>query len=155
MGEVVIFGVDLAKSVFQVHGAGSNGAVLLRRELRRSQVLPFLVEQPVCTVVMEVCASTHQWARAIGAFRHDVRLIPAAYVKPFVKRQNDASDAEAITEAATCATIRFVAARTEAQQSSAMAYRTRDLFVRQRMQTISRFHCLIDRRTAEGSPLHF
>lgn len=138
MGEVIIIGVDLAKSVFQLHGAGADGTVVFRRKLRRSQVLPFFAEQPVCTVAMEACASAHHWARAIGAFGHDVKLIPPAYVKPFVKRQkNDASDAEAITEAATRATMRFVAVKTEAQQSSAMAYRTRDLFVRQRTQTIN------------------
>lgn len=137
MGEVSIIGVDLAKNVFQVHGAAVDGSVVFRRKLRRGQILAFFAEQPACTVAMEACASAHYWARAIGDFGHVVKLIPPAYVKPFVKRQkSDAIDAEAIAEAAVRATMRFVSVRTEAQQASAMAYRTRDLFVRQRTQAI-------------------
>jgi transposase len=138
MVEVSVIGVDLAKNVFQVHGAAADGSVVFRRKLRRGQVLSFFAEQPVCTVAMEACASAHYWARAIGEFGHTVKLIPPAYVKPFVKRQkSDATDAEAIAEAAARATMRFVAVRTEAQQASAMVYRTRDLFVRQRTQAIN------------------
>jgi transposase len=138
MNEVSIIGLDLAKNVFQVHGAAANGAVVFRRKLRRSQILSFFAAKPACTVAMEACASAHHWARAIGDLGHDVKLIPPAYVKPFVKRQkSDATDAEAIAEAATRATMRFVAVKTEPQQASAMAYRARDLFVRQRTQTIN------------------
>lgn len=138
MVEVSVIGVDLAKNVFQVHGAAADGSVVFRRKLRRGQVLSFFAEQPVCTVAMEACASAHYWARAIGEFGHTVKLIPPAYVKPFVKRQkSDATDAEAIAEAAARATMRFVAVRTEVQQASAMVYRTRDLFVRQRTQAIN------------------
>ncbi len=138
MVEVSVIGVDLAKNVFQVHGAAADGSVVFRRKLRRGQVLSFFAEQSVCTVAMEACASAHYWARAIGEFGHTVKLIPPAYVKPFVKRQkSDATDAEAIAEAAARATMRFVAVRTEAQQASAMVYRTRDLFVRQRTQAIN------------------
>lgn len=138
MSEVSIIGMDLAKNVFQVHGAATDGSVVFRRKLRRSQVLSFFAEQPTCTVAMEACASAHHWARAIGGLGHTVKLIPPAYVKPFVKRQkSDLTDAEAIAEAAARATMRFVAVKTEAQQASAMAYRARDLFVRQRTQTIN------------------
>jgi transposase len=101
MGEVSTIGLDLAKSVFQAHGADASGAVLFRRKLRRDQVLAFFASQPRCLVAMEACAGGHYWAREIGALGHEVRLIPPAYVKPFVKRQkNDMADAEAICEAA-------------------------------------------------------
>jgi transposase len=123
MNEVSIIGLDLAKNVFQVPGAAANGAVFFRRKPRRGQVLPFFAAKPASTVAMEACASAHHWARAIGDLGHTVKLIPPAYVKPFVKRQkNDATDAEAIAEAVARATMRFVAVKTEARQSSAMAY---------------------------------
>jgi len=138
MKEVSIIGLDLAKNVFQAHGASADGSVVFRRKLSRGQLLKFFAEQPCCTVAMEACASAHHWARAIGSLGHAVKLIPPAYVKPFVKRQkNDAADAEAIAEAAGRPTMRFVAPKTEAQQAAAMAYRTRDLLVRQRTQTIN------------------
>jgi transposase len=128
----------LAKNVFQAHGAGSDGSVVFRRRLSRQQVLTFFAGQPCCTVAMEACASAHYWGRAMAALGHEVKLIPPAYVKPFVKRQkNDAADAEAITEAASRATMRFVAVKTEVQQAAAMAYRTRDLLVRQRSQIVN------------------
>src|ERR687889_750647 len=92
MGEVSTIGEDLAKSVFQVHGADASGAVLFRKKLRRHQVLTFFAAQPRCTVAMEACGSAHHWAREIGRLGHTIRLIPPAYVKPFVKRQkNDAA----------------------------------------------------------------
>ncbi len=138
MTELSIIGLDLAKSVFHAHGAGADGSVIFRRRLTRQQVLKFFAAQPRCVVAMEACASAHHWARVIGALGHEVKLIPPAYVKPFVKRQkNDAADAEAIVEAASRATMRFVAVKTEVQQAAAMAYRTRDLLVRQRTQTVN------------------
>ncbi|MCE6967123.1 IS110 family transposase, partial [Cereibacter sphaeroides] len=138
MVEVSIIGLDLAKNVFQAHGAAPDGSVVFRRKLSRLQVLQFFTEQPHCTVAMEACASAHYWARAIASLGHEVKLIPPAYVKPFVKRQkNDMADAEAIAEAATRPTMRFVAVKSEQQQAMAMAYRTRDLLVRQRTQTIN------------------
>ncbi len=138
MVEVSIIGLDLAKNVFQAHGAASDGSVVFRRKLSRLQVLKFFAEQPRCKVAMEACASAHHWARAIAGLGHAVLLIPPAYVKPFVKRQqNDMADAEAIAEAATRPTMRFVAVKSEAQQAAAMAYRTRELLVRQRTQTVN------------------
>ena len=138
MGEVSIIGLDLAKNVFQAHGAGADGSVIFRRKLSRAQLLKFMAAQSPCVVAMEACASSHHWSRAIGSLGHEVRLIPPAYVKPFVKRQkNDMADAEAIAEAASRPTMRFVAVKSEAQQAAAMAYRTRDLLVRQRTQTIN------------------
>jgi transposase len=102
MGEVGIVGLDLAKNVFQAHGSGADGSVMFRRKLSRAQPLKFLAAQPPCVVAMEACASVPHWGRAIGDLGHEVRLIPLAYVKPFVKRQkNDMADAEAIAEAAS------------------------------------------------------
>jgi transposase len=138
MDQVSIIGLDLAKRVFQAHGARADGRVAFRRKLGRSQVLAFLAKQPRCIVAMEACASAHHWGRAIRDLGHEVRLIPPVYVKPFVKRQkNDAADAEAIAEATTRPTMRFVAVKTEEQQARAMVFRTRDLFVRQRTQLIN------------------
>jgi transposase len=138
MGEVSTIGVDLAKSVFQVHGADTSGAVLFRRKLRRHQVLTFFAAQPPCTVAMEACASSHHWAREITKLGHTVRLISPAYVKPFVKRQkNDAADAEAICEAAQRPTMRFVAPKSEQAQAAAIVFRARDLLVKQRTQIIN------------------
>jgi len=118
MEEVSIIGLDLAKNVFQAHGAAPDGSVVFRRKLSRGQVLKFFASQPNCTVAMEACAGAHHWARAIGALGHQVRLIAPGYVKPFVKRQkNDTADAEAIAEAALRPTMRFVAPKTEAQQA--------------------------------------
>jgi transposase len=138
MGEVSTIGVDLAKSVFQVHGADASGAVLFRKKLRRHQVLTFFAAQPRCTVAMEACGSAHHWAREIGRLGHGVRLIPPAYVKPFVKRQkNDAADAEAICEAAQRPTMRFVVPKSEQAQAAAVVFRARDLLVKQRTQIIN------------------
>jgi transposase len=138
MGEVSTIGVDLAKNVFQVHGADASGAVLFRRKLRRHQVLAFFSSQPPCTVAMEACSSSHHWAREITKLGHTVRLISPAYVKPFVKRQkNDAADAEAICEAAQRPTMRFVAPKSEQAQAAAVVFRARDLLVKQRTQIIN------------------
>jgi transposase len=157
MNEVSIIGLDLAKNVFQAHGAGADGSVVFRRKLSRGQLLKFLGEQPSCVVAMEACASAHHWGRAIGDLGHEIRLIPPAYVKPFVKRQkNDMADAEAIAEAASRPTMRFVAVKSEAQQAAAMAYRTRDLLVRQRTQTINavRAHLAEQGIVAPVGPAH-
>lgn len=139
MSEVNIIGVDLAKNVFQVHGARVDGSVAYRKKLSRAQFMPFLAEQPQCTVAMEACATAHSWGREIGQqLGHEVKLIPPQYVKPFVKRQkNDRADAEAITEAAVRPTMRFVEVKTVEQQSRAMLFRSRQMFVAQRTQTIN------------------
>ncbi len=138
MEEISTVGLDLAKHVFQAHGADSSGAVVVRKRLRRDQVLTFFAALPPCTVAMEACAGGHYWGREIAKLGHTVKLIAPAYVKPFVKRQkNDASDAEAICEAAQRPTMRFVAVKSEEAQASAMVFRTRDLRVRQRTQAIN------------------
>lgn len=138
MGEVSIIGLDLAKSVFQAHGAAADGSVVFRRKLSRVQLLRFLAEQPPCVVAMEACASAHHWGRKIGELGHVVRLIAPAYVKPFVKRQkNDAADAEAIAEAASRPTMRFVAVKSVKKQAAGLTFKTRDLLVQQRTQAIS------------------
>ena len=138
MEEVSTIGLDLAKHVFQAHGACASGAVVFRKKLRRDQVLAFFAGQPRCVVAMEACASAHHWARTIRELGHEVRLIPPAYVKPFVKRQkNDMADAEAICEAAQRPTMRFVAVKSEAKQASSVIFRTRDLLVGQRTQIIN------------------
>jgi transposase len=138
MSKAQTIGLDLAKHVFQAHGADENGEVVFRNRLRRDKVLAFFATQPTCLVAMEACAGAHHWAREIGKLGHDVKLIPAPYVKPFVKRQkNDMADAEAICEAAQRPTMRFVAVKSEAQQASAVVFRARDLLVRQRTQTIN------------------
>ena len=138
MEQVNIIGIDLAKRTFQLHGVRGDGGVAFRRKLSRQKLLTFLAEQPRCVVAMEACGSAHHWGRAIGDLGHEVRLIPPIYVKPFVKRQkNDAADAEAIAEAASRPTMRFVAVKNEAQQARAMLFRTRDLLVRQRTQLIN------------------
>jgi len=138
MTEVSMIGLDVAKSTFQAHGAAADGSVVVRRKLRRGQVMAFLARQPRCTVAMEACATAHFWGRSIQELGHEVRLVPPVYVKPFVQRQkNDAADAQAIAEAASRPTMRFVAVKSEGQQARAMALRTRDLLVRQRTQTIN------------------
>lgn len=138
MEKVSIIGLDLAKRSFQAHGALAEGGVAFRKKLSREKVLAFFAEQPGCIVAMEACGSAHHWGRAIRDLGHEVRLIPPIYVKPFVKRQkNDAADAEAIAEAASRPTMRFVAVKTEEQQARAMLFRTRDVLVRQRTQLIN------------------
>ncbi|MEO5613452.1 MAG: IS110 family transposase [Cypionkella sp.] len=138
MSEVTIIGIDLAKRVFQVHGACSDGSVAFRKKLSRSQVLAFFTQQSRCVVAMEACATAHGWGRELERLGYEVRLIPPVYVKPFVKRQkNDAADAEAIVEAALRPTMRFVAVKTEDQQARAMLFRTRQMFVGQRTQLIN------------------
>ncbi len=138
MERVSIIGLDLAKRSFQAHGARGGGSVAFRKKLSREKVLTFLAGQPRCIVAMEACGSAHHWGRAIRDLGHEVRLIPPAYVKPFVKRQkNDDAGAEAIAEAASRPTMRFVAVKTDEQQARAMLFRARDLLVRRRTQLIN------------------
>jgi transposase len=138
MEKTTTIGIDLAKRVFQLHGATADGRPVLRKKVSRAQLLSFLAKQPRAIVAMEACATAHGWGRAIQELGHEVRLIPPIYVKPFVRRQkNDAADAEAITEAASRPTMRFVAVKTEEQQARSMIFRTRDLLVRQRTQLVN------------------
>ena len=138
MDNASIIGIDISKRSFQVHGATSDGAPVLRRKLSRAKVLEFLASQPPCLVVMETCGGAHYWGREIQRLGHEVRLIAPIYVKAFAKRQkSDARDAAAIVEAAQRPTMRFVRVKTEEVQARAMVYRTRALLVRQRTQTIN------------------
>src|SRR5471032_1875483 len=138
MQEVTTIGLDIAKSVFQVHGVDAIGKVVIRRQLKRRHVLSFFQKLPPCLVGIEACASSHHWSRELKALGHTVRLMPPAYVKPYVKRQkNDAADAEAICEAVTRANMRFVATKTPEQQSCLMLHRTRHLFIRQQTAVIN------------------
>ena len=138
MEHATIIGIDLAKRSFQLHGTRADGSVAFRKKLSRDRLLEFVASHPPCIVAMEACASSHHWGREIGKLGHEVKLVPPIYVKPFVKRQkNDAADAEAICEAASRPTMRFVAVKTQEQQAQGMLFRTRDLLVRQRTQTIN------------------
>lgn len=138
MGQAITMGLDIAKHVFQVHGVDASGSVVVRRKLRRSEVLTFFEQAEPCLVGIEACATAHHWARAIGALGHEVRLMPASYVKPYVKRQkNDMTDAEAICEAVTRPTMRFVPVKSVEQQSVLSLHRARDLLIRQRTGLIN------------------
>jgi transposase len=138
VGQTTTIGLDIAKHIFQAHGADAAGHVVFRKRLTRDKLLGFFAAQPTCVVAMEACAGAHYWARELGALGHTVRLIPPAYVKPFVKRQkNDAADAEAICEAAQRPTMRFVPVKDEAQQANGVLFRVRDLLVHQRTQCIN------------------
>jgi transposase len=121
-------GLDIAKNVFHAHGADERGAMVFSRKLTRSKLLDFFACQAACVVALEACDGAHRWARELQAMGHEVRLIPPAYVKPFVKRnKNDAIDAEAICEAAQRPGMRFVAVKSEEQQAAGLVFRTRDL----------------------------
>ena len=138
MQTITTIGLDIAKSVFQVHGVAAEGKVIVRRQLKRRYVLTFFQKLPPCRVGIEACASSHYWSRELQALGHTVRLMPPAYVKPYVKRQkNDSADAEAICEAVTRANMRFVATKTTEQQSCLMLHRTRHLFIRQQTAVIN------------------
>jgi transposase len=138
MQAITTIGLDIAKSVFQIHGVDAAGNVIVRRQLKRRHVLPFFQKLPPCLVGIEACASSHHWSRELQALGHTVRLMPPAYVRPYVKRQkNDAADAEAICEAVTRANMRFVATKTPEQQSGLMLHRTRHLFIRQQTAVIN------------------
>jgi transposase len=136
--KISIVGLDLAKNVFQVHGIDEGGAVVVRRALRRRQVLPFFRKLDPCLIGIEACGTSHHWARELIGLGHEVKLMPPAYVKPYVKRnKTDAADAEAIAEAVTRPTMRFVAVKTPEQQSVLALHRTRDLLIRQRTQLVN------------------
>ncbi len=138
MQTVTTIGLDIAKSVFQVHGIDAEDRVIIRRQLKRRYVLAFFQKLPSCLVGIEACASSHHWSRELKALGHTVRLMPPAYVKPYVKRQkNDATDAEAICEAVTRPNMRFVPTKTPEQQSCLMLHRTRHLFIRQQTAVIN------------------
>ncbi len=135
MNQVVTIGLDIAKSVFQLHGVDAAGAVLLRKRLSRSRMLSFFEKLAPCLIGMEACGSAHYWGRELTRLGHDVRLMPPSYVKPYVKRQkNDAADAEAICEAVARPSMRFVPIKAPEQQSLMVVRRTRSILTRQRTQ---------------------
>jgi transposase len=135
MGDVTTIGLDIAKSVFQVHGIDADGAAVLRQRLTRGRMLKFFAKLPPCLIGIEACASSHYWARELIGLGHEVKLMPAQYVKPYVKRgKNDAADAEAICEAVTRPTMRFVGIKSPEQQSAMMLHRVRLILSRQRTQ---------------------
>ena len=138
MQQITTIGLDLAKQVFQIHGAEADGSAVTSQKLRRASVLDFFKKLSPCLVGMEACGGAHYWAREIAKFGHDVRLVPPSYVKPFVKRgKTDAADAEAICEAVVRKTMRFVPVKSADQQAAAMVLKTRELLVRQRTQAIN------------------
>jgi transposase len=138
MQAVTTIGLDIAKSVFQVHGVDTQGTVIIRRQLQRRYVLSFFQKLPPCLIGIEACATSHYWSRELQALGHTVRMMPPAYVKPYVKRQkNDATDAEAICEAVGRPTMRFVETKTPEQQGCLTLHRTRHLFIRQQTSVIN------------------
>lgn len=142
--EITTIGVDLAKSIFQVHGVDATGQVIIRKSLRRAQMLPFFARLPSCLVGMEACGTSHYWARELIKLGHEVRLMPPAYVKPYVKRsKTDAADAEAVCEAVTRPTMRFVPVKSPEQQAALSMHRARDLLVKQRTQLVNMIRSLL------------
>ncbi|RUW83526.1 IS110 family transposase [Mesorhizobium sp. M1E.F.Ca.ET.063.01.1.1] len=138
MEEVTIIGVDLAKNVFQLHGAAADGSVVFRKKLTRAQFGTFMTDHPACVVAMEACGSAHHWAREMARLGHQPKLLAPGYVKPFIKRhKNDAADAEAIVEAAQRPTMRFVEPKSEEQQCRAIVFRTREQLVNQRTELVN------------------
>jgi transposase len=136
--QITTIGLDIAKNVFQVHGIEAAEKVVVRKQLRRSQVLAFFKALPPCLIGMEACATAHYWARELTKLGHTVRLMPAKDVKAYVKRnKNDAADAEAICEAVRRPTMRFVQIKSPEQQGRLMQHRARDLLIRQRTQVIN------------------
>jgi transposase len=142
--QITTVGLDLAKRIFQVHAVDASGSVVVRKALRRSQVLPFFTKLPSCLIGLEACGTSHYWARELTELGHEVRLMPPSYVKPYVKRgKNDAVDAEAICEAVTRPTMRFVAMKSAEQQAALSLHRTRSLLVKQRTQLVNMIRGLL------------
>lgn len=142
--KISTIGLDLAKSIFQVHAINDAGEVVVCKALRRSQVLPFFAKLQPCLVGMEACGTSHHWARELMKLGHQVQLMPPAYVKPYVKRgKTDAKDAEAICEAVTRPTMRFVPVKSPEQQAALALHRTRDLLVKQRTQLVNMIRGLL------------
>src|SRR5215475_1446280 len=136
--QITTIGLDIAKHVFQVHGVDAAEKVVVRKQLRRSQVIAFFTSLPPCLIGMEACATAHYWARELTKLGHEVRLMPAKDVKAYVKRnKNDAADAEAICEAVRRPAMRFVRVKSAEQQGQLMQHRTRNLLLRQRTQVIN------------------
>ncbi len=142
--EITTIGLDLAKSIFQVHGVDASGQVVVRRSLRRAQMLPFFARLPSCLVGMEACGTSHHRARELIKLGHEVHLMPPAYVRPYVKRgKTDAADAEAVCEAVRRPTMRFVPVKSPEQQAALSMHRTRDLLVKQRTQLVNMIRSLL------------
>jgi len=142
--QITTIGLDLAKHVFQVHVIDAAGQAVVRKSLRRAQILPFFAKLPPCLVGIEACGTSHHWARELIKLGHQVRLMPPAYVKPYVKRgKTDAADAEAVCEAVTRPTMRFVPVKSPAQQAALSMHRTRDLLIKQRTQLINMIRSLL------------
>ena len=142
--DVTTIGIDLAKQVFQVHGVDAGGGVVVRKALRRAQVLPFFTKLSPCLVGMEACGTSHHWARELIALGHTVKMMPPAYVKAYVKRgKTDAADAEAICEAVTRPTMRFVPIKSREQQAALSMHRARNLLVKQRTQSVNMMRGLL------------
>ena len=142
--QITTVGLDLAKRIFQLHAVDASGDVVVRKALRRTQVLPFFTKLPPCLIGMEACGTSHHWARELTGLGHEVRLMPPAYVKPYVKRgKNDAVDAEAICEAVTRPTMRFVVMKSAEQQAALSLHRTRNLLVKQRTQLVNMIRGLL------------
>ena len=142
--QVTTIGLDIAKNVFQVHGIDANEKVVVRKQLRRSQVIAFFAALAPCLIGMEACATAHYWARELTKLGHEVRLMPPAYVKPYVKRgKTDAADAEAVCEAVRRPTMRFVPVKSPEQQAALSMHRTRNLLVKQRTQLVNMIRGLL------------
>jgi len=144
MQDVTIVGIDLGKNTFHLHGQDRRGKAVFRKKLGRRQLVEFFATFHACTVVMEACAGAHHMARLLTTFGHEVKLISPQFVSPFVKsNKNDFVDAEAICEAASRPTMRFVTAKTESQQTLSALHRLRESFVRDRTRTINQMHGLL------------